>query len=215
MGASSVVPNKPFKPIARKTRSGLTAALYIQKKRIVTDEPDPCWQEALLSEDDIGKVVRTHLYVESLVNEFLSEFVPHPKHVKPMRLDYCGKVHLALAIGLPEKLKGMLLRIGGLRNDFAHESRQQLDKNNMKNLFDSFTFEQKTELLERTKNLSWVAAGKKWRDISPPEQFTVMAISLYYMVKVEMMLMKQAREHEREVRHLQAKAAELAAIRNV
>lgn len=181
----------------------------------MTDEVDPSWQEALLSEDDIGKVVRTHLYVESLVNEFLSGFVPRPLYLKPIGLDYFGKVHLALALGLPETLKGMLLRIGGLRNDFAHKPNQQLDKNNMKNLFDSFTSEQKAELLDRTKNLSWVPAGKTWRDISPPEQFTVMAISLYYMVKVEITLMTQAREHEREIGRLQARVAELAAAKNV
>lgn len=160
----------------------------------MTDTQEPDWQEALLSEDDIGKVVRTHLYMESLVNEFLSEFVPCASHLEPMRLDYFGKVQLALAIGLPDGLKGILLKIGNLRNAFAHRPRQLLDKNNMKNFFDSFSPEQKTVMLKRTQGMSWVPSGRQWRDISPADQFLVMAISAYYMVKVEIALMKQARD---------------------
>lgn len=145
-------------------------------------------RDALLSEDDIGKVIRTHLYIESLVNNFVSISVTRPDHIKPMKLDYFGTVHLALATGLTEDLKAPLLQIGTLRNAFAHRPNQALDKNRTKNFFESFTPDQRSEMLRMSRDsaLSWSKDGTEWRDVSPHDQFVVMATSLYYMLKIEL-----------------------------
>lgn len=168
----------------------------------MTERSSPDWHVALGSEDDIGKIIRTHLYVESLITEFLSSFIPSPSHLKGMRLEYSGKVHLALALGLPKKLEAILVKIGTLRNKFAHEPNQKLDKTTMNEFFDVFSPEQKAEMQEHAKKTSWATAGEKWRNISASEQFTTMAVSLYHMVKIEIMLMEKARVMENKTRQL-------------
>ncbi len=146
-------------------------------------------RDALLSEDDIGKVVRVHINVESVVRKFIEISVKHPAHIKPMELDYFGAVHLALATGLTEDLKKPLLQIGKLRNRFAHKLNQSLDKDSMNNLYDSFSANRKSEMLSICSEsaLSW-GQGKSinWKDATPQDQFVVMATSLYWMLKIDL-----------------------------
>lgn len=141
---------------------------------------------ALKSEDEIGKVIRTHLYIENLLNNFLETALPNPEHLKPIQLDFFSKVHLALSLGLPEKFKKPLNYMGKIRNDFAHRLNLRIDKSEVNNFFDTFSNEQKEEIIKTAsmQSLSWVLDGKTWKTIEPSSRFMVMCFALYYGLKM-------------------------------
>ena len=65
----------------------------------------------LMQENELGKVIHTHIHIENLINEYLSCALLFPEQIKPIHLDYFGKIHIALALGLPNELKAPLLQL--------------------------------------------------------------------------------------------------------
>ena len=49
---------------------------------------------AILAEDELGVVIRSHIYVESALDSFIEEFIFDFSHIKKMQLDFsqrgCG-----------------------------------------------------------------------------------------------------------------------------
>ncbi len=78
------------------------------------------FQDALLGEDELGVVVRGHIYVEHELNEFIRATLSPPEALDAIKLDYDGRVKLAMALGLPAHFKPALSFLGTLRNKFAH-----------------------------------------------------------------------------------------------
>jgi uncharacterized protein YaiE (UPF0345 family) len=153
----------------------------------IENESSEKFKLALLAEDDIGRVIRTHIYIELLLNEFLEFALIKPRNLKNLELDYFGKVNLAICLGLSEDLMKPLLQIGKIRNLFAHKFEQTIDKSKMNNFYSSFTTDQKTEIMEivAKSKLSWVKNSQQWRKTSPSNQFMILAMSLFYMMKIE------------------------------
>lgn len=138
-------------------------------------------KSVLLSEDDLGKVVRIHIYIEELINTYVSKAIHSPTHLKKLNLDYSGQVNLALCLGLSEALQKPLNAIGKIRNDFAHRLNQKLDESRVNNFFSTFSPDQKSDLMETIKSTSWGSWGKT----SNEEKFTALCIALYYLCKAE------------------------------
>lgn len=141
---------------------------------------------ALKSEDEIGRVIRTHLYIESLINDFLDIAVPKPEHLKPIKLDFYDKVQLALTLGLPDEFKKPLNFMGKIRNNFSHRLNVGIAENEVNNFFDTFSNEQKEEIINSAsiEGLSWVSEGKSWKSIEPSIRFMIMCFALYYGLKI-------------------------------
>ncbi len=135
----------------------------------------------LLNEDDLGKVVRIHIYIEELLNTYISKAIHSPTYLKKLNLDYSGQVNLALCLGLSDALQKPLNAIGKIRNDFAHKLNQRLDESRVNNFFNTFSPDQKSELMETIKNTSWGS----WNKASSEEKFMVLCIKLYYSCKAE------------------------------
>lgn len=142
--------------------------------------------EALKNEDEVGRVIRAHIHIEKLINDFLEIALDKPIHLKPMQLDYFGKVNLSACIGFPEELKKPLLFMGKTRNDFAHNLNQKIDKSRVNDFFDTFSHLHKDEIVNTSvnKSLSWVSEGKSWTNIDAKDKFMVMCFSLYYAIKI-------------------------------
>ena len=138
---------------------------------------------ALLNEDDIGKIIRTHIYIESLINDFIRKAVSRPGHIKKLNLDYFGCVNLALCLGLSEDLQKPLHAIGKIRNDFAHKINQKIDKNRVDNFFDTFSPNQKSNLMDVIKGTSWI----NWGNATNEEKFTALCLALYYKCESEVL----------------------------
>ena len=147
---------------------------------------------ALQKEDEVGRVIRIHLHIENLINQFLQLATPYPDFLSPLKLDYFGKVQLSLALGLPEKFKQPLNFIGKIRNNFAHKLNLKIDKNIVNSFFDTFDEQQKTDLIETSSldTLSWVGEGRTWKSISPSARFMVMIFALYYGLKTSIVEFK-------------------------
>ncbi len=139
-------------------------------------------KDILMGEDEIGKVLRTQILVEELINKFLEVALKFPKHLKSLRLDY-GKVTLAMCLGLNNELKIPLYMLGKIRNDFAHKINQNIDSNRVNNLFDSFSPSQKKQLMESIKNTSW----KSWSKGTDEEKFIALCMAIYFMCKISIL----------------------------
>jgi len=82
----------------------------------------------LQREDDVGLVLRGHLHVEHQLIELASMRLPFAARCDWGKISYRAKVELAYGCGLPEDLKGLLIRLGVMRNGFAHASDASLSK---------------------------------------------------------------------------------------
>ncbi|HEX4975929.1 MAG TPA: hypothetical protein VFV48_08610 [Pseudomonadales bacterium] len=149
-------------------------------------DENPTFLAALQSEDDIGKVIRAHIFIESLVGEFLSIALSDVSHLNGASLDYSQKVLLSLACGLRPDMKGALLYAGTLRNQFAHRPGQSINKQNMNNWYSEFSPDLKKSMAEILKKsgVSW-AKGVQWAQIPPTDRFVSMAMCAYYEMQIE------------------------------
>jgi len=147
------------------------------------------FKDILSQESDIGKVIHTQINIELLITDFLYSVLDSPEFLKPIRLDYSSSVNLSLALGFNEDLKGPLLAIGKLRNDFAHKLDQVIDKNKINFFYKSFSSRHQNEFIEIAKDLElgWYIKGTQWRDVEPTEKFTLLCISLYYWCRFAVM----------------------------
>jgi len=142
-----------------------------------------------------------------LINNFLEVALPQPEHLGSIQLDYFGKVQLSLSIGLPVDLKKPLNFMGKARNNFAHKLGKRIDKNEVNNFFDTFSNEQKKEIIETSSidSLSWVSGGKTGKSIESSDQFVVMCFALYYGVKIAILEL----EYQRKIDVYQKQIAKL------
>ncbi|MDF0378623.1 hypothetical protein [Methylophilus sp. YYY-1] len=90
---------------------------------------------ALFGEDDLGVVVRTHIYIESSINTLLDLLIPFPSELP--RLRYEQKLRLCCAMGMHKSLFAPLKELGDLRNAFAHKINAQLSAESVAKLLRS------------------------------------------------------------------------------
>jgi hypothetical protein len=97
------------------------------------DRPDPdmlaildahlhdlhAFEQAIKSEDDLGAIIRGHLYAETALNELLRKNLRHSSVARKFTFDQ--KADLVRALGLvSHQMRIMLRQLGVLRNRFAH-----------------------------------------------------------------------------------------------
>jgi hypothetical protein len=155
---------------------------------VVNSNMEDKFRDAIFHEDHIGKVIKTHIHVENLVNEYLAVSIKHNEYLKPIQLDYFGRVHLAVATGLTNELLTPLKFIGKLRNSFSHKLEQELTQEVLNNFFDSFTKPHKKEITELASkpSFSWVQDGETWENTTIHNRFMVLCLHLYYELKIEL-----------------------------
>lgn len=96
----------------------------------MTETPaiNPEFINALLGEDEVGCVIRSHLYIETQLDSFLELAVVNSALLSDLDLSYAKKVELACCLGFDLQFRGALKRIGKLRNAFAHDLSSKLTK---------------------------------------------------------------------------------------
>ncbi|EKO3860442.1 hypothetical protein JE958_005111 [Vibrio harveyi] len=143
----------------------------------------------LLGKSDIEKVILTHIHIEHLVIEFLSDSVEDAVCLEAMKLDYFSKVNLSLALGMSPDLKKPLLQLGKIRNDFAHKLDQVIDKSRINNFYDGFSslHRQKMYGIAHELEVFGINNGVPWKQIEPQNKFSLCCISLYYFVRFAVM----------------------------
>jgi hypothetical protein len=143
------------------------------------------FKDLLLNKSDIEAVIYTHIHIENLVVNFLENSFPEPSYLKPMQLEYFSCVNLALALGVSPELKAPLVSLGKMRNDFAHNLGQSIDKNRINNFYTSFSSEHRQYIHKLANDLGVFGLddGVKWKEMEPKSKFSLCCISLFYFVR--------------------------------
>ena len=89
--------------------------------------------DSLAGEDELGVVIRAHIHIEHELNEFIKARLHPPTALDAVRLDYSGRVRLALTLGLLPELKPALQFVGTIRNKFAHQLDSAIKKEDADN----------------------------------------------------------------------------------
>ena len=110
--------------------------------------------ESFESEDDLAIVVRTHIVIENYLRELVCSFLANEKYFENAKLEYSQVVQLSLAVGLQPRFESILKAIGKLRNNFAHKYRDSLNKNDVKNLYNALSKDEKENLQKTTKKVA-------------------------------------------------------------
>lgn len=116
---------------------------------------DPRFIEALAAEDELGLVVRTHLYVEAALNRsFLFRFQVSQEELSTIGLSFAQKIKLAKVLGISSSILRSLERLNTIRNKFAHRLESTLDVGEVHNLFET--------LPEEAKEVAFMFAKIGW-----------------------------------------------------
>lgn len=148
------------------------------------DLPDEIGHK-LISEDsnEVGLVIRSHLYIEILLNELLSLLTPVPEHLESMNLTYANKVKLACAMGLDPEFKSMLLALGTIRNKFSHNLNKTIDADMVKDLHSQVHSKTRESFPKFINKLN--ESGQKINSFNeghPRDQFTALVINLWVIM---------------------------------
>ncbi len=146
---------------------------------------DEMFQKALFNEDELGSVIRVHLHVEYHVNEIIEKLVPYSVKLKPINLDYDGKVNLICALGVKPEYKTILCALGKMRNKFAHNPFYNLTKSEVSNLYESLSAQGK-DVLQKAHNMTRKQAEHKkvkpYKNLKPRDQFVLIAVVIRSMI---------------------------------
>ena len=142
----------------------------------------------LLNEDELGAVIRSHIFIEQHIDHFLSIAVSNPDYLDKINIDFSNKIKLAVALGMNEEVYKPLNAITNIRNKFAHRADTQLDKSQINNFYKSFTPEDQNGIQEIITNNpdGPKSLAKKFSLLSIKEQFVVMVILLAIRVQHEL-----------------------------
>ncbi|WP_298771421.1 hypothetical protein [uncultured Shewanella sp.] len=137
--------------------------------------------DALQGEDDLGVVVRSHIVVELYLNSLIELSMISIKHFKKIKLDYHDTVKLAVALGLNQRFEQPLNSLGTLRNDFAHNLRSEISKQDVNNLYKSLSQDDKKTLqesLNKTRNKLPEDNIPPFKDLEPKDKYIANVIEI-------------------------------------
>jgi len=90
---------------------------------------------SVTGKDDLGVVIRSHIVIESYLNQLIESHMVNVDHFKKLHLKFHDLVKLAIALGLNPRFESFLNSLGTLRNDFAHNLRSSINKQDANNLY--------------------------------------------------------------------------------
>jgi hypothetical protein len=145
---------------------------------------DDRFQQALLSEDDVGTVLRCHLVVERTLVAFLKERFGNPDILDKelAQLSYANIVALAVGLGIRPWMKQPLKKLGKIRNRLAHDLGFTLSRSIVSELRDTFPSDrlQAIENLHSSnKDLLGEDGKLAVKDLEPGLQFAFYMTGLY------------------------------------
>ena len=147
-----------------------------------TEDIKHSFLEALLGEDEVGCVVRSHLYVEAQVDRYLDLAVISPKHLANLDLSYAKKIDFLCCLGFDEEFKGSLKRLGKIRNSFAHNLSSQLTQEIVSDFYNTLP-KFGRDSVHISVDLLNQALGKngkalKYNELLPKFQFVLIVLNL-------------------------------------
>lgn len=149
--------------------------------------------ELLKVENHCGKIISIHCVIENLISDFISLSLTQQDYLKKLHLSHMDRLNLAMALGLSPDIYKPLKSIAKIRNKFARNLHEDIDKSLINNFFESFPskendcFFSKNHILNMAKELDVFGfrEGKTWKKLEPDDQFILLIISLCYSLKYE------------------------------
>lgn len=117
----------------------------------MTSPQDELLYRDLTREDDVGLVLRGLLHIEYQLIEIANAVLPFGTRAEWGKFTYHLKVELAYACGLPQEVRSMLLKLGKLRNDFAHKLDAIISKQSALDLYNGLSNKHRTVLQDSYK----------------------------------------------------------------
>ena len=105
----------------------------------------------LTREDDVGLVLRGLLHIEYQLIEIANAVLPFGERCAWGKFPYQVKVEFAFACGLPREVRSVLLKLGKLRNDFAHKLDAAISKKSALDLYNCLSTKHRTVLQDSYK----------------------------------------------------------------
>jgi hypothetical protein len=134
---------------------------------------DKRFSKHLLSEDELGAVVRTHIHIEAGIRQFVEARVNSPTHLP--RLTYEARLRLAIALGFPEEYLDSLKYLGDMRNTFGHNLDAQLSDATVQALFSKLPEEARIDVVQNFESLR---PGDDFAKAPPKDRFVIIAAIL-------------------------------------
>lgn len=138
--------------------------------------------DAFRGNDDLGAVIRSHIVIEQYLNDIIESVLSKPDiYRKHINFDYHIKVKLVIAIGLDQRFGPALNALGKLRNDFAHNIRQNIAKQDANNIYKALDTERKEtvqKVFESIKKRYSEENFPNYRDLCPKDKFLLYVIAL-------------------------------------
>jgi hypothetical protein len=145
--------------------------------------------KTLFGEDELGVVIRAHIYLEARLLELLGLLVRDENHLKKLNLEYSQYVDLAVALGLDQEHAKGLRAFGTLRNEFAHKLDSTLSDTRINSLYQSLSSVDK-EIVQaahvRTESQlgGFGGTAANFKDLEPKKKFILIAVALHGMLEV-------------------------------
>jgi hypothetical protein len=166
----------------------------------VIPEVEPGFVSALLAEDELGAVVRSHIYVESRLNEYLDLVTSRPEHLAEIGLRFRQKVQLACALGFDPDFLKPLVALGELRNKFAHKLNTSLTDTLVDRLYAALPPVGKQAVdasFSRTRAQLKTEGNAKLANLPPRDRFILITLTLERVVFAGGFLVQQAQPQQR------------------
>jgi hypothetical protein len=156
---------------------------------------EPGFVAALLAEDELGAVVRSHIYVESRINDYLELVAARPEHLSGLGLRYRQKVQLACVLGFDPDFIKPLGVLGEIRNKFSHKLDTSLTPELVNQLYDAlppFGKQSVGASFTRTKMQLHAEGVTQVSQLQPRDKFILITLTLERVVMAAILLIKRA-----------------------
>ena len=134
------------------------------------------FMDAIKAEDDLGVVIRSHIFLELLINRFIQAHLTDPEVFNSCDFEYHQRVAIAVSLGLHCDLLKPLNFIGSLRNSFAHHPDRKLEKQDANNFYKCFSGNHKSMLQEVYNTLD--GDDTPMKDLDPLSRFMLYATTI-------------------------------------
>ncbi|EPO2920307.1 hypothetical protein [Vibrio cholerae] len=134
------------------------------------------WKSTFEKEDDLGVVLRAHIIIENIIEDFIGSRVQDVKSFQKMKLTFEQKKYMAMALGFDSRFDRPLKNLTTLRNKFAHDLRDDINQSDVNNFYKSLDEIDKkviNQQLFAVKNPSQQSLHKGLSDAPVRIQFTV------------------------------------------
>lgn len=131
---------------------------------------------ALLGEDELGVIVRAHIYVEAELDKWLKATLKNADALGD-GIEYQMKVRIALAAGLRNDLQHPLNALERLRNKFAHQLGMKLTADDANNFYATFGKRERDSVEDSLKHIG--KEGSSHKEFDPKSRMVVYVLALW------------------------------------